>query len=1020
MYSVREPIMVRTPIFSFEEYQKIESTSSVEDFIKLFNRRAAFRQALAISSQSFYDFSCDYKENGIHSEKYQESMLKYISRATSRATPYGAFSLVSFGKKGISEDFLHGTNTYIISYLDAGLFWEIVQEMERDPVIRPKLKVSVNPNLHISEKRVKNQYISHLGQSQNTTFQASIRNSKQFQFVIDKASTPISIENLIQALFTHNESIVEINKIARYIDELIENEYLLSELRAINVFEGPKRLVEICNRICTECETARKISAISECLELLNKQINKELWLKTYEKLKKFCADNYHSENYINSMMFASNRNVTLGKNILGTIQTLERFAVNTAILDNETYAVLAWKKEFIEKYGPYAEISFQELFDDNYGIGDPYALKNASSNIGIGRASDKRKELTQLLERKLLLSLAMHEDKIVLSDNDLELLYKIPDKYAFIPSFDIGISVMAKSQEAIESGNYYIQVLDNIGSNSAGAHLSRFRCAMDNDTERLYLSLQKEKQTKSSARYTEVFACEIPSSNRTANIANPKSELPYSIDLGCSRKEKSIPLSDIFVGYDRQIDRLYLRSKHTNEILKVSIDGVLNTFSSNHVLRLLREISRAYEIDPLSGIALIRESQYDYMPDIWYENVLIQSARWHVYSNQYINQSFCHFQERIVSNMEKLGFGRYVYLSDHDRNVLLDTKNTFSINFLYKSLKKNGRITIQKSHLMDETWCVNENGNAVHTEFIVPMVLRNPSGTLISKGVCPQRIEKNQFNITLGEENYIYIKLYIDPEYADSFLINHITPFVDRIEKNELIDKYFFIRYADPRSHIRLRIRAQDEQKYQMLLLDVQKWANDLYKNNEIERYEFSIYERETERYGGAECIHDIERMFYVDSNLALGLLQYKKICSEKDYLIFISWIISQTILDIAPASESLPLFEIPSIDKQARQDYRSLKTGILNLLQMDGESGDYPKELMDIVKDRKMICFVLRELFLSTNLSNTLEDIIGSIIHMTINRISGNAIWERKVTAYALKSLDSYRFLAKKNIMI
>lgn len=200
---------------------------------------------------------------------------------------------------------------------------------------------------------------------------------------------------------------------------------------------------------------------------------------------------------------------------------------------------------------------------------------------------------------------------------------------------------------------------MDNIGAKSAGAHLSRFREGMGDNINDAYIDLQKQKDKISNQRYTEVFAREIPQYCRTANIANPKTELKYSIDLGLVCADNSIPLNDLYIGYDRRYDRLYIRSKSLGTIIKVSIDGVLNAASSNHLIRLLREISYGYEIDPLSGIALFRESQYDYIPDIWYENILIQSAVWRVHTKDYSKKDFKKFVELFNSEKTLLGFTR-------------------------------------------------------------------------------------------------------------------------------------------------------------------------------------------------------------------------------------------------------------------------------------------------------------------------------------------------------------------------
>ena len=170
---------------------------------------------------------------------------------------------------------------------------------------------------------------------------------------------------------------------------------------------------------------------------------------------------------------------------------------------------------------------------------------------------------------------MAKGDNKIVFSNEDIEQLDKISTGLSFLPSVDLGINIIANNKESFSNRDFTIQVMDNIGAKSAGAHLSRFREGMGDNINDAYIDLQKQKDKISNQRYTEVFAREIPQYCRTANIANPKTELTYSIDLGLVCADNSIPLNDLYIGYDRRYDRLYIRSKSLGTIIKVSIDGV-------------------------------------------------------------------------------------------------------------------------------------------------------------------------------------------------------------------------------------------------------------------------------------------------------------------------------------------------------------------------------------------------------------------------------------------------------------
>src|SRR5690606_5766044 len=60
------------------------------------------------------------------------------------------------------------------------------------------------------------------------------------------------------------------------------------------------------------------------------------------------------------------------------------------------------------------------------------------------------------------------------------------------------------------------------------------------------------------------------------------------------------------------------------------------------------------------------------------------------------------------------------------------------------------------------------------------------------------------------GEE-WIFLKIYGGPKLLERLLVDEVFPLLeDRIDRED-IQHYFFIRYADPEYHIRLRIYNQN-----------------------------------------------------------------------------------------------------------------------------------------------------------------------------------------------------------------
>ena len=75
------------------------------------------------------------------------------------------------------------------------------------------------------------------------------------------------------------------------------------------------------------------------------------------------------------------------------------------------------------------------------------------------------------------------------------------------------------------------------------------------------------------------------------------------------------------------------------------------------------------------------------------------------------------------------------------------------------------------------------------------------------------------QRNFSIGSE-WLYYKLYTGHKTADFILTEVIKPLTEEFLEKGLIDKWFFIRYADPKHHIRLRFHCLDTKNIGKVIL--------------------------------------------------------------------------------------------------------------------------------------------------------------------------------------------------------
>jgi thiopeptide-type bacteriocin biosynthesis protein len=87
------------------------------------------------------------------------------------------------------------------------------------------------------------------------------------------------------------------------------------------------------------------------------------------------------------------------------------------------------------------------------------------------------------------------------------------------------------------------------------------------------------------------------------------------------------------------------------------------------------------------------------------------------------------------------------------------------------------------------------------------------------------------------------------------------------------VVDRWFFVRFGDPDWHLRVRFHGLPARLHDELLPTLQAAAAPLIDDGRLWRFQLDTYEREVERYGGAEGIELTERLFHADSEAVLAL---------------------------------------------------------------------------------------------------------------------------------------------------
>ena len=274
---------------------------------------------------------------------------------------------------------------------------------------------------------------------------------------------------------------------------------------------------------------------------------------------------------------------------------------------------------------------------------------------------------------------------------------------------------------------------------------------------------------------------------------------------------------------------------------------------------------------------------------------------------------------------------------------------------------------------------------------------------------------------IFIPGSEWVYFKLYTGTKTADMLLKNELYSYVREMMKNDIIDKWFFIRYTDPDFHIRLRLHLKDTYNFVCIFNRFYETLFPVVDAGLIWNIQCDTYKREMERYG-ANSVAIVEDLFFVDSESIVQLLHQLDEKNPEQHrwklaLILIDSFLSAFVLDLPQRKALLNTiagnfkkefgFTYHEASKQLNNKYRIYRKEIENAMLVENDTS----EIINIINARKQAIFPmavqLNALDKSGELRVSSDALLSSMIHMSMNR------WFRSKNR--LHELVIYDFLSR-----
>jgi thiopeptide-type bacteriocin biosynthesis protein len=907
---------------------------------------------------------------------------RYLVRAATRATPFGMFSGVAMGDVGVADETVkvEGLGKVSVAF-DFAWLMGIQRELQ-----------SGSAEIVENEFLVTNSLVTYEGGrarlahpdiwGRRDTQDVSLRASPPVRVALAVAKEGVNKAFLQQRLLQGQENISN-EAIEAFIGKLVRTGFLLQGARPTMVQEPDKSIdqsetsfifdvrqphpTRIPRELLDQRSTTRSIPQSISCL--LD-------WQQKERSSPKTATLQVDASLCVNAGSFPV---------------AVSQLASEAAVVADMLGGCFGYPKilsqhvaVFTERFGSSALLPLMDLLSDLRGIGAPsdYSSPGRSHPLPDLEHTDRRDGIYRIARLSAIAAKGLLAGgAIEVSDEDLRgLSLSRHDRRRDCASIDVSF-VPGRTRRADGEYSYY-GVLGVQAFVPGGKMLGRFARLLG-DLAISHLKLVAEAETTAVPEVAIVELSYFPTEARAANIAvRPRiHEFELNVNTGTEASTNcQLSLSDIYVG-ERE-GEYYLYSPKLGREVSVVQSNMLNRTTAPDALRFLLDVSDA-TLNSIAGFEWgVLESEMPALPRVSYGRIVLSPARWSLRAaNQFSrvgSKSFPEFAQHLKLWRKNYNPPRFVHLITKDNTLLIDLDSDFCLEDIWRAWKSGAAAPVtliealpNPSDFIAETTL----GQPVLAEVVIT-VLRKTIRSGVSRLARDdiQHVSMPRPIIWPGEE-WISLKLYGPQKDHDEILVEAVSQLRDGLVPLIGTGTLYFIRYADPFPHLRLRVRTNESRESVIGL--VLRWASDLAKSDMLADIQIATIRPEIERYGGEQAFRAAETVFCADSDFVIACLA--KGARTRDDLIVegVLHLDSMTQIWGLSREESRRMASHIAGSILGGTEYRRLGRKIW----IEANKSDINAPAMRLFEDLRALCVVVE--------TSRSKDILASVLHMHMNRL-------------------------------
>lgn len=775
------------------------------------------------------------------------SLARYLLRMRYRATPFGLFAGPAPVRMAGTTRVWWGTDHRALAHADAVWLHDVVAVLERDPDVLRHVLVVADPTSTVRGARVS----VHNQPGADGPIETTLRRTRAVEAVIALARTPITVGDIVAKLHSDYPD-TPLAVIEDMLRNLVAHRVLLTGLDAPMTCDDPL------GHLIAQLDTAGVAPATAEEL----RQIHGLLSDHDDAPQREQRALRAQATARMNAVTGITERSLVVNlrpdcdivlpeavpQEAARALETMTRITP----FPHGTPAWQDYRARFLERYSMGAFIPVRDLTDPDTGLGFPVSYRGTVL---------KRPVLATSLRDEHLLALAQgaalnDQREIVLAEEDLEAL-SVGEPTQAPAHVELCFTVLARSTKDMDQGRFRLTAAGL--SLAAGTTTGRFLTMLEqSDRDRMTAAYAGLPTLTAGAARGQISS--PPLRLRTRNVGRAPAVVANVLSVGENNPGATLDLDNLGVVADSQ--RLYLVSLSTGQVVEPSVMNAVELSSATHPLvRFLCELHRSHTA-VLLPFAWGAAERMPFLPEVRVGRTILSAACWRLRTRDLGDGSWVF---RFTDWRVRYGVPRTVYVGSDDQRLRLDLDVPAHQQLLRAELDRHGTVVLHEAPPESEFGWIGR----AH-EVTVPFASDQLAAPAPS--VRPTAVVGRNSGRLPGASERVYLKLYGNADRAAEVLTTHLPRLL--IDWGAEGPDSWFVRYADPDSHLRLRMRLSTPDAFGDAAARVATWAAELRSEGLIQRVQWDTDDPETGRYGTGPTLEAAERFFAADSAAALAQL--------------------------------------------------------------------------------------------------------------------------------------------------